>query len=58
MHLHKIFYALQKYNHESIDNKGVSMWMLIGIGAISMLVLGLGLGVIVWLWRRQRRSKD
>ncbi|AYE59068.1 cell surface protein [Lactiplantibacillus plantarum] len=50
--------AAQKYNHESIDNKGVSMWVLIGIGAISMLVLGLGLGVIVWLWRRQRRSKD
>ncbi|MDV0431983.1 DUF916 and DUF3324 domain-containing protein [Lactiplantibacillus sp. DA1] len=48
--------AAEKYNHASIDNKGVSMWLLIGIGALAMLTLGLGAGVIVWIW--QRRSKD
>ncbi|MCU4685238.1 DUF916 and DUF3324 domain-containing protein [Lactiplantibacillus paraplantarum] len=48
--------AAQQYNHEAVDNHGMSMWILIGIGVVATLLVGLGIVSLVWLWRR--RSKD
>ena len=47
--------AAHRYNHETVENRGLSMWVFMGVGVIVTLVMGLVLAGVVWLWRR---SKD
>ena len=48
----------QKYNKQSVDNSGISIWWLIGLGALVMFILML---LILWLIlvirKRRQRSK-
>ena len=46
----------QKFNSASVDNSGISIWWLVGLGALGMLVL-VG---IIWLviWYIKKRSKQ
>lgn len=46
----------KKYNQLAVDNNGVSIWWLIGLGALGMLILvGLVLWII-WLVRKRRKK--
>jgi len=44
------------YNQGSVDNNGISIWWLIGLGALGMLIVML---LVLWLifWIRKRRQK-
>lgn len=46
-----------KYNHDAIENSGISIWLLIALGALGMLILILLILLIIYLIRRQRRDK-
>ncbi|MCI1553428.1 MAG: DUF916 and DUF3324 domain-containing protein [Levilactobacillus sp.] len=45
-----------KYNADSVDNSGISIWLLIGLGALGMLILMLLILLIIYLIRRRRRD--
>ncbi|WP_203637603.1 DUF916 and DUF3324 domain-containing protein [Levilactobacillus wangkuiensis] len=47
-----------KYNRSSVDNPGMNMWLLIGIGALVMLLLILLILLIIYLIRRRRRDEE
>ncbi|ETY74172.1 cell surface protein [Lactiplantibacillus fabifermentans T30PCM01] len=48
--------AAKKYNADSIDNSGLSIWWLIGLGALGMLVLGLFILWLVLVIKKRRHS--
>jgi len=47
-----------KYNHDTVDNQGLNIWLLIGLGALAMLILILLILLIIYLIRRRRRDDD
>ncbi|WP_125580252.1 DUF916 and DUF3324 domain-containing protein [Levilactobacillus cerevisiae] len=47
-----------KYNHESVDNQGMNIWLLIALGALAMLILILLILLIIYLIRRRRRNDE
>jgi len=47
-----------KYNSDSVDNPGVNIWLLIGLGALAMLILILLILLIIYLIRRRRRDEE
>ncbi|TGD19734.1 DUF916 and DUF3324 domain-containing protein [Levilactobacillus suantsaiihabitans] len=47
-----------KYNADSVDNPGINIWLLIGLGALGMLILILLILLIIYLIRRRRRDDE
>jgi hypothetical protein len=47
-----------KYNKDSVDDPGVNIWLLIGLGALAMLILILLILLIMYLIRRRRRDDE
>jgi len=47
-----------KYNSDSVDNPGINIWLLIGLGALAMLILILLILLIIYLIRRRRRDDE
>lgn len=47
-----------KFNSDSVDDPGVNIWLLIGLGALAMLILVLLILLIIYLIRRRRRDED
>lgn len=47
-----------KYNHESVDNQGMNIWLLLGLGALAMLILILLILLIIYLIRKRRRDDE
>lgn len=48
----------KKYNADSVDNPGINIWLLIGLGALGMLILILLILLIIYLIRRHRRDEE
>lgn len=47
--------AVKKYNRAAVDNRGISIWWLVGLGALAMLVLVM---IVMWIFlvvRKRRR---
>lgn len=47
-----------KLNHDSVDNQGLNIWLLIALGALAMLILVLLILLIIYLIRRKRRDDE
>ncbi|WP_020090308.1 DUF916 and DUF3324 domain-containing protein [Levilactobacillus parabrevis] len=47
-----------KYNKDSVDDSGISIWLLVALGALGMLILVLLILLIIYLIRRKRRKDD
>lgn len=47
-----------KYNNDSVESPGISIWLLIALGALGMLILILLILLIIYLIRRRRRDKE
>ncbi|RRK10581.1 DUF916 and DUF3324 domain-containing protein [Lactiplantibacillus garii] len=50
--------SAQKYNKESVDNNGISIWWLIGLGALGMLVIVLLILWLIFFIKKRRQRKD
>lgn len=49
----------KQYNGKAVNNRGMSIWWLIGIGALAMLIIVLlVLWFIFWLRRRRQKRED
>lgn len=47
-----------KYNHDAVENSGISVWLLVALGALGMLILVLLILLIIYLIRRKRKQDD
>ncbi|VDG23805.1 DUF916 and DUF3324 domain-containing protein [Lactiplantibacillus mudanjiangensis] len=48
----------KQYNGTSVDNNGINIWWLIGLGALAMLILILLILWLIFFIRRRRRNQD
>ncbi|AVK64088.1 cell surface protein [Lactobacillus sp. CBA3606] len=46
------------YNKKAVDNSGINIWWLIGLGALAMLIIILIIGLIIYFIIKKRRQKD
>jgi len=47
-----------KVNKDSVETSGISLWLLVALGALGMLLLVLLILLIIYLIRRRRRDDD
>jgi len=47
-----------KYNHDAVENPGISIWLLVALGALGMLILILLILLIIYLIRRHQRDDE
>ena len=50
--------AAKKYNKASVDNNGISIWWLIGLGALGMLVIVLLVLWLIFFVKKRRQKKN
>ncbi|WP_143462393.1 DUF916 and DUF3324 domain-containing protein [Levilactobacillus enshiensis] len=47
-----------RVNKDAVENSGISIWLLVALGALGMLLLVLLILLIIYLIRRRRRDED
>ena len=55
-HLHLV--AHKTYNQDTVDDNGISIWWLIGLGALGMLIVVLLILWLVLFLKKRRQSQD
>ncbi|MCE2138529.1 cell surface protein, partial [Streptococcus thermophilus] len=46
------------YNQDTVDDNGISIWWLIGLGALGMLIVVLLILWLVLFLKKRRQSQD